>query len=126
MERFLWVCVGGAAGTAARYAIAIWAAARFGTAFPAGTAIVNLSGCFVMAFLMSVAVTAGWPDTVRIALTTGVLGGFTTYSSFNQETMRLVIDGAPPRAALYVGLTFAGGLAAGWLGLLCGRLLGGR
>ena len=46
MERFFWICLAGAAGTGARYLIALWAAQRFGSAFPYGTLIVNLIGCF--------------------------------------------------------------------------------
>jgi CrcB protein len=52
MERFFWICLGGAAGTGARYLIAVWSAQRFGSAFPYGTLIVNLTGCFVIAALM--------------------------------------------------------------------------
>jgi fluoride exporter len=49
MERFLWICLAGAAGTGARYLIALWAAQRLGSAFPYGTLLVNLVGCFAIA-----------------------------------------------------------------------------
>jgi CrcB protein len=52
MERFFWICLAGAAGTGARYLIALWAAQRFGTTFPYGTLIVNLLGCCAIAALM--------------------------------------------------------------------------
>jgi len=52
MERLFWICLGGAAGTAARYLIAVWAAQRFGSTFPYGTLIVNVAGCFAIAALM--------------------------------------------------------------------------
>ena len=52
MERFLWICLAGAAGTGARYLIAIWAAQRLGSAFPFGTLLVNLLGCFAIAAVM--------------------------------------------------------------------------
>ena len=52
MERFLWICVAGAAGTGARYLIAVWAAQRLGSTFPYGTLVVNLIGCFAIAALM--------------------------------------------------------------------------
>jgi CrcB protein len=52
MERFIWICLAGAAGTGARYLIALWAAQRFGSAFPVGTLIVNLTGCFAIAAVM--------------------------------------------------------------------------
>lgn len=126
MNRLFWVCVGGAAGTAARYGIALWAAGRFGPALPVGTAIVNLAGCFAIALVVSVAIGSDWPETLRLALTVGFLGGFTTYSSFNHEASRLLLEGTPSKAALYSAVTIGGGLVAGWLGLACGRALGGR
>ena len=52
MERFLWICLAGAAGTGARYLVALWAAQRFGSAFPYGTLFVNLLGCFAIAAVM--------------------------------------------------------------------------
>ena len=52
MERFFWICLAGAVGTGARYLIALWAAQRFGSAFPVGTLIVNLTGCFTIAAVM--------------------------------------------------------------------------
>jgi putative oxidoreductase len=55
MERFFWICVAGAAGTGARYLVALWAAQRFGSAFPYGTLIVNLLGCFALAAVMHAA-----------------------------------------------------------------------
>lgn len=126
MERLFWICLGGAAGTAARYLVAVWAAERLGSAFPYGTLIVNLAGCFAIAALMHAALTLGWPPTVRSALAVGVIGGLTTYSSFNYETMRLLEEGATGAAAANAALTVAGGFAAGWLGLLAAReALGG-
>src|SRR5512134_1126763 len=121
MERFFWICLAGAAGTGARYLIALWAAQRLGSAFPYGTLIVNLFGCFVIAALMH-----GWSPTVRAAVTIGFIGGLTTYSSFNYETMRLFEEGAPATAALNLGDTILGGFAAGWLGLVAAREILGR
>ena len=126
MERFLWICLAGAAGTGARYLIAVWAAQRLGSAFPYGTLVVNLIGCFAIAALMHAALTLGWPATTRAAVTIGFIGGLTTYSSFNYETMRLVEEGAPMTAALNLALTVVGGFMAGWLGLITAREILGR
>jgi CrcB protein len=126
MERFFWICVAGAAGTGARYLIALWAAQRLGSAFPYGTLIVNLIGCFVIAAVMHAALTLGWSPTVRAAVTIGFIGGLTTYSSFNYETMRLFEEGAPATAAVNVALTMVGCLMAGWLGLVAARGVLGR
>jgi|SRR5919108_2830891 CrcB protein len=126
MERFFWICLAGAAGTGARYLIALWAAQRFGSVFPYGTLIVNLAGSFAIAAAMDVALALSWPATVRSAITIGFLGGFTTYSSFNYETSRLLEQGAGGLAAMNAVLTIGGAFAAGWLGILCARLLLGR
>ena len=121
MERFLWICFAGALGTGVRYLVAIWAAQRLGSFFPFGTLIVNFAGCFAIAAVMQAAMTLGWPATLRAALTIGFIGGMTTYSSFNYETMRLLEEGAPATAFANVAITFLGGLTAGWLGLLAAR-----
>jgi CrcB protein len=86
MERFFWICLAGAAGTGARYLIALWAAQRYGSTFPFGTLFVNLIGCFAIAAVMHAALTLSWSPTVRSAIAIGFIGGLTTYSSFNYET----------------------------------------
>jgi CrcB protein len=126
MEQFLWICLGGAAGTGARYLVAVWAAQRFGTTFPYGTLIVNLTGCFAIAAVMHAAATVAWPPALRAAITIGFIGGLTTYSSFNYETTRLLEEGAFGTAVLNAGVTILGAFAAGWLGMLCARQLLGR
>jgi CrcB protein len=126
MDRFFWICLAGAAGTGARYLISLWAAQRFGATFPFGTLIVNLLGCFIIAAVVHAALTLGWSPTLRTVATIGFLGGFTTYSSFNYETMRLFEEGAPAAAAANLAVTVCGGIASGWLGLLAARTLLGR
>ena len=126
MERFLWICLAGAAGTGARYLIALWAAQRLGSAFPYGTLIVNLVGCFAIAAVMHAALTLSWSPTLRSAVAIGFLGGLTTYSSFNYETTGLLEDGAVGAASLNAMLTVVGAFAAGWLGLLCAKQVLGQ
>jgi CrcB protein len=125
MQPWVWICLAGAAGTGARYAVATWAAQRFGAAFPYGTLIVNLAGCFAITAVMHAALVLAWPTPLRSALTIGFLGGFTTYSSFDYETTRLLQEGAHLPAALNVTATLVGGLIAGWLGLVLARELVG-
>lgn len=126
MTRFFWICLAGAAGTGCRYLIAVWAARGLGSAFPFGTLIVNLAGCFAIAAIMHAALTLSWSPTLRAAITIGFLGGLTTYSSFNYETSRLLEEGAVATAALNATATILGAFAAGWLGLLCARQVLGR
>ena len=119
----MWVFLGGGLGSASRYLIGQWAAATLGVGFPYGTLIVNMAGCFALGLLVQVAVAGSWHGDVRAALAAGFLGGFTTYSSFNQETLTMFLNGASAAAALNVAVTLVGGLAAGALGLAAGRIL---
>jgi CrcB protein len=118
-----WVMAAGALGTGARYVIGLWAIERFGTAFPYGTLIVNLAGCFLLGAVAHVATAAAWSPELRGAVVIGLLGGFTTYSSFNQETLAMLGNGAAGAALLNVGVTLMAGLAAGWFGLVVARQL---
>ena len=120
----MWVCLGGALGSGARYLLSGWALNAFGTAFPWGTLAVNVIGSFLLAALMYVGVESNaMSATLRVALTTGVLGGFTTYSSFSYETMKCFQDGAWALGAANVLVTvcaclaacFAGWASAKWL-----------
>ena len=126
MERFIWICFAGAVGTGCRYLVAIWAAQRFGAAFPTGTLIVNLAGCFAISVVMHLAGALAWSATLRAALAIGFVGGLTTYSSFNYETMRLLEEGATAAAAVNAAATIGGAFAAGWLGMVCAHQLIGR
>jgi fluoride exporter len=127
VARFLWICAGGAVGTGARYLIALWAARSFGPTFPAGTLIVNLAGSFLLGFLMHAGSATQWlPMTMRLALTTGVLGGFTTYSAFSYETADFLRRGAGQYAGLNIVATVAGCLVAVFAGIALARLVAGR
>ena len=126
MSRFLWICLGGAAGTGARYLLSGWALATLGPVFPWGTLAVNVIGSFLLGFLMQVGIaTPILSPTLRLTLTTGVMGGFTTYSTFNYETMRYIQDGALRLALANVLATLAICLAAGFAGVALGRALFG-
>ena len=127
MDRFLWICAGGAVGTGSRYLIVLWAARSFGPTFPAGTLIVNLAGSFLLGFLMHVgSATQLLPMTMRLALTTGIMGGFTTYSTFSYETADFLRRGAAQYAALNIIVTVAGCLVAVFAGIALARLVVGR
>jgi CrcB protein len=124
--RVFWIGFGGAAGTIARYLLSGWALERFGSGFPFGTLAVNLIGSFLLAALMYLGVEAGMlPPTVRLALTTGVMGGFTTYSTFSYETMRYLQDGAWGLALLNMSVTLGGCLLACILGWTVAQWLAG-
>jgi CrcB protein len=116
----------GALGTGTRYLVGVWAVERWGAEFPVGTLLVNVAGCFLIAVVMQASLSlSSFPPNLRLALTTGFLGGLTTYSSFNYETTRLLQQGARNAALLNVWLTLVSCFAAGLFGLwLTRRLVG--
>jgi CrcB protein len=124
VTRFLLVCLGGAAGTGARYLLGGWVLRLMGPAFPFGTILINAVGSFLIAAIMHLGLEATVISAdARVVLTTGVLGGFTTYSTFNYETLRLAQQGAWAFAALNLAVTVVACLLAGVLGLMVGRAL---
>jgi CrcB protein len=126
VERLFWICLGGAVGTGARYLLSGWVLERLGPAFPSGTLAVNALGSFLLGALMFLSVEGGMlSPTLRLALATGVLGGFTTYSTFSYETMRLLQGGAATLALLNVLVTMVGCLAACFLGWAAAQMLTG-
>jgi fluoride exporter len=117
----LFVALGGALGTVLRYAANVACAARFGPDFPYATLAVNTIGSCALGFLSQVLanrVFAGVP--LALVVGTGVLGGFTTYSSFNLETLRMLQQGQFGRAMFYASLTFVTCLVLGAIGLFAG------
>lgn len=112
------VALGGALGAVARYGVGVLVARAFGLAFPWGTLAVNVLGGFAMGVLT---IRVGpEQETMRLLLGVGVLGGFTTFSAFSLETVRLMED-APGAAMMYVAASLLLSVAACWLGLILGR-----
>jgi CrcB protein len=120
--RLLLVCAGGALGSGARYLVATWAVRALGADFPRGTILVNVAGSFTLAVIFAIPGSRIPPD-LRLFLGAGILGGFTTYSSFNTETLALLEQGRPGLALANVVITTVGCLIAGLAGLALGRLL---
>lgn len=120
--QLLLVCAGGALGSGLRYLASTWAVRVLGADFPRGTLLVNVTGSFVLAFLFAVPGSRLSPD-LRLFLGAGVCGGYTTYSSFNTETLALLEQGSAALAAANLALTVLGCLAAGLAGLALGRWL---
>ena len=122
-SRFVLVCLGGAAGTGARYLLATGALRWLGPAFPWGTLGVNLLGSLLLGAVMELAVLGYLAPDLRVVLASGVMGGFTTYSSFNQETLGYLGRGAWWFGGSYLAGTVVGCLAAGALGVAAARWL---
>jgi CrcB protein len=119
MGRLLLISLGGFLGTGARYALNGYVSRRFGETFPLGTLVVNLLGSFAIGVLF----VATGPDsrlivsaTMRQFFMAGILGGFTTFSSFSLQTLSLLRSGEFGAAALNVGLSVGLCLLAAWGG----------
>ena len=124
MTQLLLVCAGGALGAGTRYLVSTWAVRALGADFPRGTLLVNVTGSFLLALVVAARPGAISPE-LRLFLGAGVLGGYTTYSSFNAETLALLDGGSPSLAVANVGFTVVGCLVAGLAGLAAGRWLAG-
>jgi CrcB protein len=114
----IYVAVGGALGSVSRYLLGTWTqSASKSIDFPYGTLTVNLIGCFVIGFLSQLAEARGafTPET-RAFIFIGILGGFTTFSSFGNDTINLLRDGELFNALLNVSANVIFGLALVWLG----------
>ena len=126
MLNYLLVALGGALGSLARYGASEWVARRFGETFPWGTLLVNVSGSLVIGILAGfTASDARWMASpgFRTFMMVGICGGYTTFSSFSLQTMRLAGDGQ----WLYAGLNIVGSVALClifvWLGHVSASIL---
>ncbi len=126
MSRLLWICLAGALGTGTRYLVGLWAGRVLGGSFPYGTFLVNVGGSFLISLIMQVALSTDLVSpTLRLALTTGFMGGLTTYSTFNYETLRFFQERAWGAGLVNVSVTLFGCLAAGVLGMVAGQRVAG-
>ena len=118
MLNILFVGLGGALGSIGRYLISGWVqTVTKSIQFPYGTLAVNLVGCFVIGFLAQLAETRGvFTSESRLFVFVGILGGFTTFSSFGNETFNLARDGEIWSSLMNIGANVVIGLFAVWLG----------
>ncbi len=115
------VAFGGAVGSVARYLVGTALVAMLGPAFPWGTLTVNVTGAFAAGVLLGVGDARGVPDATRLLLLTGFLGGYTTFSAFAVETMRLAEQQGALVAGGNVGANLVVGIAAAAIGIVVGR-----
>jgi len=125
VDRFLWIAAGAALGANARFLVSIWAAERFGIAFPFGTLIVNVTGSLLLGFVLELTTTRflSSPE-MRLFIATGFLGSYTTFSTYAVESLLLIRTGniwlglADVFGSVAIGLLFA------LLGIYLARLVG--
>ena len=124
MQKYLLIGIGGFVGANLRYFVQGWAAQRWGGDFPYGTLIANVTGSLILAFFITLAterlaISPAW----RLFLAIGLLGGYTTFSSFAVETLNLAGTGSWLWSALNLCGNVLLGLAGAFLGMLLARLI---
>lgn len=119
MERYFIVLAGAGLGGLARYVFGSWIMERYGGRFPLGTLAVNILGSFLIGVVMTLFTERIQPHpNWRLFLVVGVLGGFTTFSSFEYETYQAMRGGALPLGLIYAATSVVAGYLAVWLGAL--------
>jgi len=125
LQKYLIIALGGALGSIARYGVGSWVAGRLGIRFPYGTLIVNVTACAIIGFTMSflgrhTEIAPAW----RFLIPVGFIGAYSTFSTYEWETLVELREGAYCIAALYAIGSLAAGLGATWGGSLLGDLFG--
>ena len=126
MLSYLWIALGGAVGTTARYWLSGLVAQSFGETFPWGTLIINVTGSFVIGFFGALTGPDGRVfvgSNARQFVMIGMCGGYTTFSSFSLQTLNLMNDGEWFRAGANIGLSVMLCMIAVWIGVVLAGLI---
>jgi fluoride exporter len=120
--QYLAIAVGAALGANARYLVGIYVAQRFGVDFPWATFLINVSGSVVIGFFMTLVLDRFPVDVVwRLFFVTGFLGGYTTFSSYSNEGLTLLLRGEVVRALAYLLGSVVAGVAGAFIGAVCAQ-----
>jgi len=124
MVKYLMVGIGGFLGAIARFWLGGYVSNRLGAGFPYGTFIINCSGSFLIGLTITLlAEKAHWSANWRYLIPIGFIGAYTTFSTFEYETLRTIQDSEFLLAGLYVGMSVVVGFVAVWLGVVAGRMV---
>jgi fluoride exporter len=122
LEKLIIVAVGGAVGAIARYWLGVWISSKLPMQFPLGTFVINVTGSFIIGFFLTltgdrITIHSNW----RLLIAVGFVGAYTTFSTFEYETLKLIEEGNVLSAALNVTLSVVLGFIAVWLGVAAAR-----
>lgn len=124
MIKYLMVGVGGFLGSVLRFWLGSFIGGRLGARFPYGTFVINVTGSFLIGMIVTVlAAKAHWSPNWRYLILIGFIGGYTTFSTFEFETLRLAQDGQMLMAILNVTLSVVVGFVGVWAGAIAGRAI---
>jgi len=124
LQKYLLIAFGGALGSMARYWVGSTLSGRFGVRFPWGTFVINMTACLIIGFtLTALGKRAGLSEAWRYLIPIGFIGAYSTFSTYEWETLSTLRSGAVLLAALYAGGSLVLGLAATWVGAVVAELL---
>ena len=121
--KYLIVGVGGFLGAVARYIVATYIGSRYGVRFPYGTFVINMSGCFLIGFIVTLLARTTASQYWRYFIPIGFIGAYTTFSTFEYETLRAGQDGQFTTGLLNVAFSVVVGFVAVWAGAAIGRVV---
>ena len=125
MTKYLMVALGGALGSVLRFWAGTYVSARVGSRFPWGTLVINITASFLIGVIMTVlAERANWSPNWRYLIPIGFIGGYSTFSTFEWETLRVFQDGDFLFAMFNIVGSVALGFIAVWLGVITGKAIG--
>jgi fluoride exporter len=123
MTRYLLVALGGGLGSMLRFWVGSFVGGKMTTRFPYGTFVINCTASFLIGFIVTVlAEKTDWNPNLRYLIPIGFIGGYSTFSTFEYETFRVIQDGQVLTGVLNVVLSVIVGFVAVWLGVLAGRM----
>jgi len=121
--KYLVVGFGGFVGANARFIVAQWAAQKWGTQFPYGTFIINTTGSFILGLFATLLLRFAWNDNWRLLIAIGFVGAYTTFSTFEYETLQLAAQNQWSRALVNIMGSVVLGFAAAYIGVVVARLV---
>jgi len=121
--KYVVVGIGGFLGAIARYALGTYVGGRYGVRFPLGTFIINVSGSFLIGLILTLLARTTASAYWRYLIPIGFIGAYTTFSTFEYETLRVIQDGQVMTGLLNVGLSVVLGFIAVWAGAAIGRVM---
>jgi CrcB protein len=124
MTKFLMVAIGGALGSVLRFWVGTYISGRMETRFPYGTLVINITASFLIGFIITILTNrTEWNPNWRYLIPIGFIGGYSTFSTFEYETFRVLESGEYLLTALNVGLSVVLGFIAVWLGVVTARAI---